>query len=123
MRLGRLGRSSPNDIPESVLRHSQLVPQDVPEQLDPDLVAQAVRDLRTEASAVRMLPRFEIQAWQDQAPWADEADVEQDLIITRALLVLFDEPFLRDRLAFRGGTALHKLRAARAVGWAVMQMP
>ncbi len=61
-----------------------------------------------------MLPRFEIQAWRDQAPWADEADVEQDLIITRALLDLFDDPFIRERLAFRGGTALHKLYLAPA---------
>ena len=61
-----------------------------------------------------MLPRFEIQAWRDQAPWADEADVEQDLIITRALLDLFADPFLCERLAFRGGTALHKLYLAPA---------
>lgn len=61
-----------------------------------------------------MLPRFEIQAWRDQAPWADEADVEQDLIITRALLGFFDDPFLRERLALRGGTALHKLHLAPA---------
>jgi len=56
-----------------------------------------------------MLPRFDILAWREHAPWADEADVEQDLIITRALLDLFSDPFLCDRLAFRGGTALHKL--------------
>jgi predicted nucleotidyltransferase component of viral defense system len=61
-----------------------------------------------------MLPRFEIQAWRNQAPWADEADVEQDLIITRALLDLFADPFLCARLAFRGGTALHKLYLAPA---------
>ena len=56
-----------------------------------------------------MLPRFEIQAWRSQAPWADEADIEQDLIITRALLQLFDDAFIRERLALRGGTAIHKL--------------
>jgi len=35
--------------------------------------------------------------------------VEQDLIICRALCDLFNAPALRDVLAFRGGTAIHKL--------------
>jgi predicted nucleotidyltransferase component of viral defense system len=57
-----------------------------------------------------MLPRGEILAWRaDQAPWADEDDVEQDLLLTRALCDVFADGFLREHLAFRGGTALHKL--------------
>lgn len=57
-----------------------------------------------------MLPRGEILAWRsDHAPWADEDDVEQDLLLTRALCDVFADGFLRERLAFRGGTALHKL--------------
>ena len=57
-----------------------------------------------------MLPRGEILAWRaDQAPWADEDDVEQDLLLTRALCDVFADAFLREHLAFRGGTALHKL--------------
>ena len=59
-----------------------------------------------------MLPRLEIIAWREQAPWADDTDVEQDLIITRALLGIFADPFLCERLAFRGGTALHRLYLA-----------
>jgi predicted nucleotidyltransferase component of viral defense system len=35
--------------------------------------------------------------------------VEQDLVISRALVELFSDPVLGERLAFRGGTALHKL--------------
>lgn len=35
--------------------------------------------------------------------------VEQDLIICRALVSIFSDPFLSSQLAFRGGTALHKL--------------
>jgi len=35
--------------------------------------------------------------------------VEQDLIICRALVCLFSDEFLASQLAFRGGTALHKL--------------
>lgn len=35
--------------------------------------------------------------------------MEQDLIICRALVSIFHNSFLAERLAFRGGTALHKL--------------
>ena len=35
--------------------------------------------------------------------------VEQDLIICRALVSIFSDDFLRENLAFRGGTALHKV--------------
>ncbi|MEO8716630.1 MAG: nucleotidyl transferase AbiEii/AbiGii toxin family protein [Burkholderiales bacterium] len=35
--------------------------------------------------------------------------VEQDLVICRALCDLFNAPALAGRIAFRGGTALHKL--------------
>lgn len=35
--------------------------------------------------------------------------VEQDLIIARALVDIFNDDFLASQLAFRGGTALHKL--------------
>jgi predicted nucleotidyltransferase component of viral defense system len=35
--------------------------------------------------------------------------VEQDLIISRTLVEIFSDDFLREHLAFRGGTALHKL--------------
>jgi len=36
-------------------------------------------------------------------------EVEHDLVISRALVELFSDPVLGERLAFRGGTALHKL--------------
>ena len=63
-----------------------------------------------------MLPRGEILAWRaDYAPWADEDDVEQDLLLTRALCDIFADPFLHERFAFRGGTALHKLHLPPAV--------
>ena len=35
--------------------------------------------------------------------------MEQDLIISRALIAIFSDGFLKENLAFRGGTALHKL--------------
>ncbi len=56
-----------------------------------------------------MIPRPDIAKWQKHAPWKDFAQVEQDLIISRALVEIFSDEFLRENLAFRGGTALHKL--------------
>jgi CHASE1-domain containing sensor protein len=46
--------------------------------------------------------------WKEFAPWPEDAQEEQDLVIEKALLELFASPFLQERLAFRGGTALHK---------------
>ena len=42
-------------------------------------------------------------------PWAQDAQVEQDLIISRALIEIYFHPLLSSGLAFRGGTALYKL--------------
>lgn len=56
-----------------------------------------------------MIPRADIVAWRKFAPWVNDAQVEQDLIISRALVAIFQSPVLSERLAFRGGTALHKL--------------
>jgi len=56
-----------------------------------------------------MIPRPDIAKWQQHAPWKEFAQVEQDLIMSRALVEIFSDDFLRENLAFRGGTALHKL--------------
>lgn len=56
-----------------------------------------------------MIPEFCIQEWREQVPWNTDAMVEQDLIICKALVCIFRDDFLRENLAFRGGTALHKL--------------
>jgi predicted nucleotidyltransferase component of viral defense system len=56
-----------------------------------------------------VIPRLNIIAWSANAPWAELRQVEQDLIISRALVDLFREPQLAAELRFRGGTALHKL--------------
>lgn len=56
-----------------------------------------------------MIPGANIQAWRVKAPWPDARQVEQDLIICRALCDLFNAPALKGKIAFRGGTALHKL--------------
>lgn len=56
-----------------------------------------------------MIPRDYITAWRSEAPWVQDFQVEQDLIISKALVDIFSEPLLRDSLAFRGGTTLYKL--------------
>lgn len=56
-----------------------------------------------------MISAMHIIAWSKTVPWAEQRQVEQDLIISRALVELFSDPFLRDSLRFRGGTALNKL--------------
>lgn len=56
-----------------------------------------------------MIPEQAIVAWRREAPWSADAMVEQDLVISRALVAIYAVPELVDRLAFRGGTALYKL--------------
>lgn len=56
-----------------------------------------------------MIPKPYIAQWKKSAPWNEFAQVEQDLVICRALVAIFSDDFLRENLAFRGGTALHKL--------------
>jgi predicted nucleotidyltransferase component of viral defense system len=56
-----------------------------------------------------MIPMMNIIAWSGTAPWAELRQVEQDLIISRALVALFGDPALKTALRFRGGTALNKL--------------
>jgi len=56
-----------------------------------------------------MIPRPDIAKWQMHAPWKEFSQVEQDLVISRTLVDIFSDEFLNENLAFRGGTALHKL--------------
>lgn len=56
-----------------------------------------------------MIPENFIQEWRENARWQSLVQVEQDLIISRALVDLYNEPYVRESLAFRGGTALNKL--------------
>ena len=56
-----------------------------------------------------MIPRDYVTEWRAQAPWVQDAQVEQDLVIARALVELFSHAAVAGGLAFRGGTALYKL--------------
>lgn len=56
-----------------------------------------------------MIDIASIMEWNEQVPWKESAMVEQDLLICRSLVAIYSDEFLASQLAFRGGTALHKL--------------
>ena len=56
-----------------------------------------------------MIPQAYIIEWSNNVPWNTNEQIEQDLVICRALVEIFNDDFLAENLAFRGGTALHKL--------------
>lgn len=56
-----------------------------------------------------MIPKPNIAKWRSNAPWTSFDQIEQDLVISRVLVLIFSDDFLSENLAFRGGTALHKL--------------
>lgn len=56
-----------------------------------------------------MIPEYAIREWNKTVSWLRNEQIEQDLIISRSLVALFKDEYLSKHLAFRGGTALHKL--------------
>ena len=56
-----------------------------------------------------MIPTAFVTAWSLRAPWPSPVQVEQDLLLSRVLIEMYQDDFLRDELVFRGGTCLHKL--------------
>jgi predicted nucleotidyltransferase component of viral defense system len=61
-----------------------------------------------------VIPQAAIHAWRSVAAWATDVQVEQDLVLARILVEMFRDGTLAEHLAFRGGTALHKLFLAPA---------
>jgi len=56
-----------------------------------------------------MIPINDIRAWSNIVPWVNDEQIEQDLVISRSLIEIFSDEYLASQLAFRGGTAIHKL--------------
>lgn len=56
-----------------------------------------------------MIPEAAITHWRDAVPWPQDAQVEQDLILSRALVEIFQDPALSKGLLLRGGAAFYKL--------------
>jgi predicted nucleotidyltransferase component of viral defense system len=61
-----------------------------------------------------MIPSDFIVEWRAHTRWATDEQVEQDLVLCRALVEIFEEPEIAKNLALRGGTALHKLHFSPA---------
>jgi predicted nucleotidyltransferase component of viral defense system len=61
-----------------------------------------------------VIPEAAITHWRNVVPWPQDAQVEQDLILSRALVEIFQEPVLSKGLLLRGGTVLHKLLVSPA---------
>lgn len=56
-----------------------------------------------------MIPFDAITDWAIQRPWPTRDQVEQDLLLSRAICEIARHEYLNQELAFRGGTAFHKL--------------
>jgi len=59
-----------------------------------------------------MLTRQDVLAHQGHVPWPSLRQVEQDLLLSQAMLAIFGDAFLKPELAMRGGTVLHKVHLA-----------
>lgn len=58
-----------------------------------------------------MVPSGVVTAWSVEHRWTTRRQVEQDLLLSRAICAIADDPYLGTELVFRGGTA----QAARGV--------
>ena len=56
-----------------------------------------------------MIPRADVTAWGANAAWPNREQIEQDLLLSRILVEVYNDAFLSEQLMFRGGTCLHKL--------------
>lgn len=62
-----------------------------------------------------MIPRAYITEWAARAPWPTQLQIEQDLVLSRLIIEIANDPLLRTELAFRGGTCLHKIWVGQAL--------
>jgi hypothetical protein len=56
-----------------------------------------------------MIPAGSITAWSATRPWPTRAAVEQDLLLARTIVAIYQHPLLAGELVFRGGTCLHQV--------------
>jgi predicted nucleotidyltransferase component of viral defense system len=56
-----------------------------------------------------MINEMLVLNWKEKADWQTLQMIEQDLILSKALVCLFANEEINDKLVFRGGTALNKL--------------
>ncbi len=57
-----------------------------------------------------MISNSHLIEWQRTvAPWSSSEQVEHDIVLSRAICELYQNPVISEKMAFRGGTALYKL--------------
>lgn len=56
-----------------------------------------------------MMDRRDIVQWGVNHPWQNENQIEQDLLLSMAMIEIANDPLLGQELVLRGGTAFHKL--------------
>ena len=56
-----------------------------------------------------MMLRQNIIQWGVDHPWQNENQIEQDLLLSRAMIEIANDPLLGEELVLRGDTAFHKL--------------
>lgn len=56
-----------------------------------------------------MIPYDTVTAWGVSHPWPTREQIEQDMLLSKALCEIYSNDFLAGELVFRGGTAIHKL--------------
>ena len=45
-----------------------------------------------------MIPKAHLVHWQRYAPWIEEIQIEQDLILSRIIIEIYSDPFLREQI-------------------------
>jgi predicted nucleotidyltransferase component of viral defense system len=61
---------------------------------------------------MELLTQQDVLAHQAEVPWPSLRQVEQDLLLCRAMAAIFNDKFLCGQIAMRGGTLLHKVHLA-----------
>ncbi|MCY4174835.1 MAG: nucleotidyl transferase AbiEii/AbiGii toxin family protein [Acidimicrobiaceae bacterium] len=56
-----------------------------------------------------MIPLADHDHWRTVIPWSDPLEIEQDLVLARLMVDVAQHEALQGKLAFKGGTCLHKL--------------
>lgn len=56
-----------------------------------------------------MIAQAYLNEWSSRAPWPQQVQIEQDLVLSRLIVEIAQHELLGGELTFRGGTCLHKL--------------
>ncbi|WP_239482890.1 nucleotidyl transferase AbiEii/AbiGii toxin family protein [Paraburkholderia sp. C35] len=62
-----------------------------------------------------MIPSQDLISWRTHAPWPNDDQVERDYLLSQSVAAIFQDKFLSQHVAMRGGTVLHKAHLAPAV--------